>query len=306
MNIYYKSIDSTNNEIKRRLASEEYLEEFTVISAGWQTAGRGRIGHEWSSPDGVSVATSMVVYPKGLPEERVPQVTILAAMAVAYAIEELYGLAVQIKWTNDILLSEKKVCGILTERIGGAVVVGIGVNVYPGSFPPELAERATCIAEELSRVGKVKKSNGINAVEKDERNNGINAIEKDKKKSEWNADKTDERFEKETDGGDGLSEIGKNEAALSRNELTRKIWEHFLVLYKKFLKQQDLFFLLKEYNTRLVNAGRIVRIMAPSGAYEARAIEMDENGKLVVEMADGNLAKIDSGEVHIRGRNGYV
>lgn len=268
--IYYKSIDSTNNEIKRRLASGEYPDEFTVISAGWQTAGRGRIGHEWSSPEGVSVATSMVLYPRVLsgapkatewglseatdrmlPEERVPQVTILAAMAVAYAIEELYGLAVQIKWTNDILLSEKKVCGILTERIDGAVVVGIGVNVYPSSFPPELAERATCIVDELL----------------------------------WG---------------------GGNEIVLSRNELTKKIWEHFLVLYEKFLKKQNLSFLLKEYNARLVNAGRIVRVMAPSGAYEAKAIEMDENGKLVVETADGKFVKIDSGEVHIRGRNGYV
>lgn len=259
--IYYKSIDSTNNEIKRRLASDELPTEFTVVSAGTQTAGRGRIGHEWSSPEGSSVATSMVLYPKGLPEDCVPQLTIVAAMAVAYAIEALYGLPAQIKWTNDILLSEKKVCGILTERINEAVVVGIGVNVYGGSFPPELAERATCIADELSRIG-----------ESREKPPKINA----------------------------------HETELSRNDLTKKIWEGFLALYEKFLEKKNLSFLVKEYNSRLINAGRTVRILDPSGAYEARAVEMDEDGKLVVKTDKGQIVRIDSGEVHIRGQNGYV
>ena len=277
--IYQKSIDSTNNEIKRRLASGGRPEEYTVISAGTQTAGRGRIGHEWSSPADVSVATSMVLYPKvlskksdevfprkpeedaksgsrsgAISEECVPQLTIVAAMAVAYAVEELYGLAAQIKWVNDILLSGKKICGILTERVDDAVVVGIGVNVYPGSFPPELAEQATCIADEL------------------EKQNGIK----------------------------------KKDTAVSRKRLTEKIWQHFLALYEQFLQNRSLSFLLDEYNARLVNAGRMVRVMDPAGPYEAKALSMDENGRLVVETEAGGINRIDSGEVHVRGQNGYV
>ena len=143
--IYYEEIDSTNNEIKRLI--ENNILEGTVVSAGTQTAGRGRSGHDWESPKNVSVATSMVLYPKTIKMEHLPRITLLAAVAVAKAVESLYDLKTEIKWPNDILVHKKKICGILTEMEAKAntvenVVVGIGVNVHNTSFPKELVDKA--------------------------------------------------------------------------------------------------------------------------------------------------------------------
>ena len=155
--IYFDEIDSTNNEIKRRI--EEHIPEGTVVSAGMQTAGRGRSGHDWKSPKNVSVATSMALYPKQVKLSNVPRLTLIAAVAVAKAIENLYGLQTQIKWPNDILVHEKKICGILTEMNAKAqvvenVVVGIGVNVHNLDFDSEISHMATSIDLALKEEGK--------------------------------------------------------------------------------------------------------------------------------------------------------
>ena len=151
---YLDEVDSTNNELKRRVLTES-LPEATVISAGMQTAGRGRSGHDWVSPPGVSVSTSMILYPTEVSCEHISRLTPIAAVAVAETVEELYGLKTQIKWPNDVLLSEKKICGILTEMSAKDnrveyVVVGIGVNVHQTSFPPEIEQMATSLDIELA------------------------------------------------------------------------------------------------------------------------------------------------------------
>ncbi len=145
---YVEEIDSTNDELKRRAAAGR-CREFLVLSAGTQTGGRGRSGHTWSSPPGTSISTSMILYPRDVMPEFIPRITPLAAVAVAETIEDLYGLSVGIKWPNDVLISEKKVCGILNEMIlddrgrPDHVVVGIGVNVHIRELEPEIADMAT-------------------------------------------------------------------------------------------------------------------------------------------------------------------
>ncbi len=148
---YYHSLDSTNNEAKKQ--AENHCLEGTVISAGRQTAGRGRRGHDWETPQDEAIATSMVLYPR-VPLERLPGLTLLAAVAVRRAVSGLYGLEGQIKWPNDIVLKNKKICGILTEmsvkdQQAAYVVVGIGVNVHNRGFSEELADKATSIDLEL-------------------------------------------------------------------------------------------------------------------------------------------------------------
>ncbi len=156
--IFYEEIDSTNNEIKRRLA-EDNLPEFTVISAGRQTGGRGRSGHNWESPKGVSIATSMALYPTTVSTEAIPRLTLIAAVAVAEALEKLYGLTCKIKWPNDILVSDRKICGILTELSAKNnhvenVVVGIGVNVHNRDFPEEISHMAISVDQAMEAMGK--------------------------------------------------------------------------------------------------------------------------------------------------------
>lgn len=152
---YYESVDSTNDRIKEqaRLGAEEGL----VISAGHQTAGKGRIGRKWESPTHDSISTSMLLRPSDISLEAIPTITVVAAMAVRDAISRLYGLEGQIKWPNDIVLNGKKICGILTEMEMREnkvwyVVVGIGVNVHNKNFPEEIAFKATSVDLELEKT----------------------------------------------------------------------------------------------------------------------------------------------------------
>jgi BirA family transcriptional regulator, biotin operon repressor / biotin---[acetyl-CoA-carboxylase] ligase len=103
------------------------MAEGTVAVADVQTAGRGRLGRTWEAPPRSAVLASVLLRP---PADRpLPQLALVAGVAVADALEELTGLALQIKWPNDVMLRRTKVAGILAEARDGAVVLGIGINV---------------------------------------------------------------------------------------------------------------------------------------------------------------------------------
>lgn len=149
--ICLETVDSTNNEGKRRSCAER---EGTVIVSNRQTAGRGRLGREWTSPGGKGIWMSILLKPD-LPTAKIPRLTMVAAAAICLALESvnssLWG-KVQIKWPNDILLRGKKAGGILTEmQVSGdrlqSVVLGIGLNVNlgEGDFPEELRTKATSL-----------------------------------------------------------------------------------------------------------------------------------------------------------------
>ena len=114
--------------------------------AGSQTAGRGRCGRRFFSPDGSGLYLSILLHPKKMPAGQATQLTPMAAVAVCEAIESVCGTKCGIKWVNDIFIRGRKVCGILAEasfRQDGCLdyaVIGIGINVYvpEGGFPPEL------------------------------------------------------------------------------------------------------------------------------------------------------------------------
>lgn len=145
------SLVSTNAEAKKIAPSAD---NGTVVLAEVQTIGRGRMKRSWHSPRG-GVWMSVILKPR-IPPAFAFRVNIAAAVAVARALEGLYGLEVGIKWPNDLVVREKKVCGILTE-IGAEMdslnyaVVGIGINANldPDSFPEDW--KATSISRELGR-----------------------------------------------------------------------------------------------------------------------------------------------------------
>lgn len=123
----------------------------TVVIAEEQTAGRGRMARPWSSVAGQGVWMSIITRPTLTPQQA-PQMTLVAAVAVTRAIEELTGIEATIKWPNDILIDGKKVTGILTELQADpdqvkAVILGIGMNVNqdPEDFPEELQSIATSL-----------------------------------------------------------------------------------------------------------------------------------------------------------------
>ncbi|HSK62195.1 MAG TPA: biotin--[acetyl-CoA-carboxylase] ligase [Pyrinomonadaceae bacterium] len=149
----YESLPSTNTEVARLAA--QGAEEGLVVVADEQTAGRGRLQRAWSSPKGAGLYFSILLRP-ALALERWPLITFVAALATGDALREAAQVETDIKWPNDLLASERKICGILAEAIetpaGRAVVVGIGTNLTNEAFSSELVNVATSVAQESGRA----------------------------------------------------------------------------------------------------------------------------------------------------------
>lgn len=143
---FARETDSTNLWIKR--LAKEGAPEGTLALAEFQSAGRGRLGRSWEVPEGTSVMMSILLRPKFEPQYA-PTLTLVMGMAVAKAVKNL-GFDVSIKWPNDVVVSHKKICGILTEmgvRDGKIdyAVIGVGINVNIREFPEEMADKATSL-----------------------------------------------------------------------------------------------------------------------------------------------------------------
>lgn len=132
----HDKIDSTN--IRAKEWAKSGAAEGCIVLADTQSAGKGRLGRTWLSPKGTGIWMSIVLRPH-IRLQQIPQITLVAGMSMRKAISDITGLEAKIKWPNDIVVGEKKVCGILTEMAAKAnqveyVVVGIGVNVNNKSF----------------------------------------------------------------------------------------------------------------------------------------------------------------------------
>ena len=148
----FDSLPSTNLEVARR--AREGAPEGLCIVANEQTAGRGRLGRQWLSPGGAGIYCSTLLRPQ-FDQTLWPLITLMSAVVVHEALLETCDLQTDIKWPNDILHDEKKLCGILAEIVetatGRAVVVGIGINLTNESFPPELIATATSVSAATGR-----------------------------------------------------------------------------------------------------------------------------------------------------------
>ena len=153
--VVFDECDSTN--VRAAKAAFDGEKEGTVIVADHQNSGRGRRGRSWQSPPGTSLSMSVVLRPSMVPGPA-PQITLVAAMAVAYAIDDLIDETekkkktekTQIKWPNDIVMGDRKISGILSEiscEIDHVnhIIVGIGVNVLGTAFPADIADKAGSI-----------------------------------------------------------------------------------------------------------------------------------------------------------------
>ena len=154
------TVDSTNLECKRRIREGRELPDLLV--ANEQTAGRGRLGREFESPEDSGIYMSLHLLPC-LQAEDMVLITSAAAVAVCRAIRAVTGDEPVIKWVNDIFLHDKKICGILAEAITGSdgrihVVLGIGINVWTNKT--QLSEQVQkiagsfCYVKEASQIGR--------------------------------------------------------------------------------------------------------------------------------------------------------
>ncbi|MDE6732202.1 MAG: biotin--[acetyl-CoA-carboxylase] ligase [Oscillospiraceae bacterium] len=229
-------VDSTNSYMKAHLSK---LCDGDVVTARLQTAGRGRLGHEWAADEGMLPLSILLKNP---PERE--NITARVGLAVCEALKELGEISAFIKWPNDIIIGSRKVCGILCESAAFGdnfcVIVGIGVNV---SQTAEFFENAKLpnAASLLMLTGK----------------------------------------------------------APERETLTEKIAERVkLRAAASFAECYD------EYKPRVINLGRQVRIISTKGEKLAEAVDISESGFLVCRDESGTF-EVSSGEVSIRGANGY-
>ncbi len=153
--IGFAVLESTNSFAKKIAKSN--CEDGTVIIAKRQRSGRGRLGREWYSDSDKGIWMSIVLKPQLLLEE-VQVLTLGVSVAVVYAIRKTTNIFAGVKWPNDIIINNKKVCGILTEMSTKAdkisyIVIGIGINVdheYK-DFPDDIRNIATSINIELKQ-----------------------------------------------------------------------------------------------------------------------------------------------------------
>lgn len=138
--IHKEQTESTNSDA----ANGSHLDVYT---ADFQTCGRGRLDHKWLSPPKTNLMMSAVLSVEGISPEVVSTFPLVAGLAVLKSLLEIlrYECRLSIKWPNDILADAKKIAGILCERKGDNVIVGIGVNVLQKEFAPEIASRATSL-----------------------------------------------------------------------------------------------------------------------------------------------------------------
>ncbi|MGH3104550.1 MAG: biotin--[acetyl-CoA-carboxylase] ligase [Gaiellaceae bacterium] len=120
-----------------QLLLDETLPEGATAVCEEQTTGRGRLGRRWDAPAGTAILCSVVLRPPG--DRRKVELSLVGGTAAADAVEQILGLAAQIKWPNDVMVNRYKVAGVLAESRGDVVILGFGINVNqtPSELPAE-------------------------------------------------------------------------------------------------------------------------------------------------------------------------
>ncbi|MBI4377728.1 MAG: biotin--[acetyl-CoA-carboxylase] ligase [Nitrospinae bacterium] len=264
----YDKVGSTN-DIAKGLAVNG-CKEGAVVIADSQSKGRGRLGRKWESPAGVGIYLSIILKP----ERVIPQLTLVAGVSVAEAINRIADCRLQIadfknpkseirnpklvcvslKWPNDILINGKKAGGILTEAIsrGKIVIVGIGINVNNPTSSPLLQG------------------------------------------GEW--------------GGEGFPDELKDKATsimietgnrTDRNLLTAELLNKFEYWYRRFVKGGvHVIKIIKRWKELSDTLGhRKVKVNLGDKVFDGVALDLENDGSLLIQLNDGSLKKISAGEV---------
>jgi len=245
---HYETLDSTNDKAKE-LASKPGLDGAVVISEE-QTTGKGRMGRHWTSPKHKGIWMSIILKPD-LEPAVVPRITHISAASVVSALKEL-GIDALVKWPNDIILNNKKICGILTEMSGeinkiAYIVVGIGINanLSKEDIPSEISEKASSLFVETG-------------------------------------------------------------SEADRKLIAAKVLNKFEVLYNNFLNTGSIEDSIKICRESSILIGRDVRIIHRQKETKAHAMDINSKGELIVKFEDGHIEPVISGEVSVRGLNGYI
>ena len=270
--IYKKETGSTNDDAK--VLGEEGAEHGTLVVADMQKTGRGSRGRNWETPSETNIAMSLLLRPIA-PPDKISMLTLVMGLSIAEGIEDAIiekrdrtlskstlmdfsreilsesKLYPQIKWPNDIVIAQKKICGILTElhmnpdNTINNVVIGVGINVNMTDFPEDIKDIA----------GSIFSTTGIK---------------------------------------------------VDRGEVVACCMKRFEENYEKYNRSFDLSLLMDNYENRLINKHKLVRVLDPKGEYEAIAHGITHTGALIVSNEEGEEFEINAGEVTVRGLYSYV
>ena len=246
---WFSTIDSTNTRAKEM--ARQGAPAGTVLIAGTQTGGRGRLGRSFSSPEGMGVYLSCILRPQCTPD-RLMHLTCAAAAAMVEAVAKASGLTPGIKWTNDRVVGKRKLGGILTElsvsQDTGLVeyaIVGIGINCLQQKqdFPVELQGMATSLAMSAPR---------------------------------------------------------KTSPARLAGAMVEALYQMDSGLLTEKHRIMDL------YRTHCMTVGQDIQVVRGNEIRLGKALELTEDGGLVVQYHDGTTGTVTSGEVSVRGMYGYM
>ena len=244
---WYSTIDSTNTRAKEM--ARDGAPQGTVLIAGHQTGGRGRMGRTFQSPEGMGVYLSVILRPKCKPEELM-HLTCAAGTAMVKAVEAVSGIRPGLKWINDLVVGTKKLGGILVEMsvdkgLVDYAVIGIGINCLQGEedFHPEIREMAISLSLASGKT------------------------------------------------------VPPEKLAAA---MVDALWDMSKSLFSE--KTQ----LMQLYKENCITLGKDIQVLRGDSVRSAKAVDLDEDGGLVVEYADGTRETVASGEVSIRGMYGYV
>lgn len=258
--VYYPAIGSTNEEAKR-LADEGALEG-TLVIAEEQIAGRGRMGRRWVAPAGSSLLLSMILRPR-LAATESARVTMACGLAVVEAIEQIAGIQAGLKWPNDVLIGGRKVAGILTEMASAGAVVEylvVGVGINVHGDPATFMKNAT-----------------------GRRDTWQNALEQDPSLADFAWRATSVSFE----AGRPISRLAL-------------LWRFLEIFEKRYERVKAGDSPYREWAQRMAILGQCVRVSTSEGSYAGRAVGVDENGALILELVGGSRRHIVAGDVSLR------
>lgn len=276
--------DSTSSRLKELAVAG--APEGTALFAEEQLGGRGRLGRSWSSQRGMGIWMSVLLRPDMAPDQ-VQSITLAVSVAVvetlrAVVLEILGGAdpsraeclagSIGIKWPNDILWEGKKICGILTELAAepeklSHVVIGIGINVFQteDDFPPELRSIASSLRMMLSAGIQAELVSNAGMVS----NEGM------------------------------VAGIRETEYLPDRNRLAGLLLRNLSVLMGEY-RRLGMPEILKRWRSASVTLDRDICVMDPVNPWNAHAVDVGEDGRLLVERPDGTRTYLLSGEISIR------
>ena len=296
----FKEIDSTNTYAKKLLSQSGNLRlpdgtlthagkkyHNAIICAESQTAGRGRLGRTFISPAKTGVYLSIIYAPEG-GITNPAKITAFSAVAVCRAVKELYGIECQIKWINDIYLNGKKICGILTEGFTDfetgtieSAIIGIGINIKdnPAFEENKVSQNAGSIEAVIAESQSV--ISNSNSVITD------------------NASVITDNTSVITDN---ISVIPVLDTGISHKITRCKLAAHIYANVLKILEESPET-IITEYKKASFLISKIITVHPIIGddksTYTAKAIDIDQNASLIVELADGTRKALSSGEVSL-------